>query len=448
MSRNNLISPSDVVAIILVGGLGERLGGLTFYRAKPAVMIGGNAIASFSSSNALNSGVENVVIASQYLPYSLKRFYSRIYGAEYGPGKRIDVIDPNDTIADAARYRGTADALYQALQIAKRLKKEFVLVLSGDHIYQFDFTGLFNQFYQKYDNDSFVVLSQKVARQDAPRFGIFQTQQGSTRIINWIEKPKEHELLLGQNEFDAGLGIYFGRADLMEKILKVQQEMRRRGNMGDDVGKDVIPYLVDNPNLAMVHSFNMPNFWADVGEPKALFGAARSIYIEKSPDIIGNLDWKIAGLGIPTFIHKNGVRYFECGDLVSGGSAINNSIFSPGVIADRASIEECILMGETEGVLSHIHYGAELYRVIFDKAAQSGHHAVVRAGDNGLVVVVRGTHIQPRVIIEAKSDAIVAELKELELFSNRITKIAEKGNLQLFLPDGTEVSLDEILRRE
>src|SRR3989338_8836418 len=183
MVTHSHVSPSNVVAITLVGGLGERLSALTWHRAKPAVMIGGNVIASFSSSNALNSDIENVVMASQYLPYSLKRFYSGIYGAEYGPGRKIDIIDPNDTVADAARYRGTADAIYQALQIAKRLKKEYVLILSGDHIYKFAFTDLFNQFYQKYDDNSFVVLNQKIQREDASKYGILQTEPESTKVF-------------------------------------------------------------------------------------------------------------------------------------------------------------------------------------------------------------------------------------------------------------------------
>lgn len=437
------VSSSDVVAVILAGGTSERLSALTWYRAKPAVMIGGNALASFSSSNATNSGIENVVIASQYLPYSLKRFYSEIEGERYGPGKKIDIITPNDTITDAARYKGTADALYQALQIAKRRRKQFVLALAGDHIYKYEFTNLFDQFYNQFDDDSLVVLSQKVSREEAPRFGILTIEQGTTRIIYWKEKPPIGELSQGQQEFDASLGVYFGRTDVVEKILTIHRDLNANGSLGEDIGKDLIPYVLAKLKNVRVHAFPMPNFWADVGEPRALFGAARRIYLDRNPDIIGDESWKIQGIGERVFVNGGQVRYFHSGQFVEGGSFINGAIISPGVIADRASITDCIVMGESQGVQSHIGYKAELHRVIVDKMSEIGHNSAVRSNE-GLVLIARGTYVHPHVKIETEHDGIVAELEEHRKFKRRIEGIEERRRPSLFLPDGTRITLEEL----
>jgi len=129
------IPAHNVLAVVLVGGEGSRLGPLTLYRTKPAVMAGPAILASFSTSAACNCGIDKVVLASQYLPFSLEWFYAKTYGSEFGHYKKIDVIGPRHIRGDASRYKGTADAFYSALQIGVKHQREYVLGLSGDHIY-------------------------------------------------------------------------------------------------------------------------------------------------------------------------------------------------------------------------------------------------------------------------------------------------------------------------
>src|SRR3989344_2869061 len=126
--KDGNIYPTDVGAIALVGGTGSRLGPLSWPRAKPAVMVGKTILAAFSTSNAENSGINRIVLAAQHLPRSLKRFYSKAYGSDYGPEKLIDITDPLEYSTEPI-YEGTADAFFKALEIA-RFDKRFILGLS------------------------------------------------------------------------------------------------------------------------------------------------------------------------------------------------------------------------------------------------------------------------------------------------------------------------------
>ena len=121
---SSYIRANNVLAVVLVGGEGSRLGPLTLYRTKPAVMVGPTMLASFSTSAALNCGIDKVLLASQYLPFSLEAFYSEKYGSEFGHYKKIDMIGPHHTRESATRYKGTADAFYDALQIGAKHQRE------------------------------------------------------------------------------------------------------------------------------------------------------------------------------------------------------------------------------------------------------------------------------------------------------------------------------------
>ena len=160
---NQYVHARDVAAIALVGGEGARLPPYTWVRAKPAVQTGNTRLASYSTSNAENSGIDKIVLAAQHLPRSLRRFYADYYGTDFGPDRRVDMTDPNEFQKDNPRYHGTADAFWKAMTITRANQRRYILGLSGDHIYKFDFQELFDAMPEQHQNADFVILTQEVS---------------------------------------------------------------------------------------------------------------------------------------------------------------------------------------------------------------------------------------------------------------------------------------------
>jgi|SRR3989338_9525784 len=443
-------------AICLVGGLGERLANLTWPRTKAAVMFGPAILSAFSTSSALNSHVPYVILATQHRPYSLKKFYSDFHHGNYGAGKRIEAIDPLDT-SDAPKYKGTADAFYQALGIAERRKPKYILGLSGDHVVKLDFENLFEQYLSfeqspDYKGADFVVFTQKVKREDVNRFGILI--KDGTRIVDFKEKPKLEELP-DQEEFDASMGIYFAPTKIWREVLESDQAKRPYSNDSKlekdpltqtqhDIGGDIIPSLISKYD---VRAFIFEGYWRDVGIPSALYETQMDILIKRKPDLFGDPAWKIESINQPHFhSHKDDERYFTAGRFDVSKSKINDSIFSPGVEGNLANILNSIFFGESQygttiGNDSHIE------RAIVDKDIKIGNKTILKAPPNHLILISRQTTIPNKTRIEANDDAIVAPLEELLYHVDNIIGFRKRVSpgVELYLPNGTQVKIEELM---
>ncbi len=435
------IRAHNVLAVVLVGGEGSRLGPLTLYRTKPAVMVGPTMLASFSTSAALNCGIDKVLLASQYLPFSLEAFYAETYGSEFGHYKKIDVIGPHHNRDNATRYKGTADAFYDALQIGAKHQREYVLGLSGDHIYSYDFEKLFSIFPEVYGDDTFIVFTQKVPREEASRFGILETEEGSTKVRKFVEKPSQSELQPGQDEFDASMGIYFAPLRLWQRILEADQQRGREGKSNFDIGGDIIPHMIEEGQIN-VQVFNFDGFWADVGEPKALYETCRSIFLNRNPDIFGDRMNPIGSVGDPNFYSSNNLSYFTSGKFSLKNSVVNGSIFSPGVEVRNSEVLDSILLGKTERNYLSIN-NSTVRNAIIDKMCNINQAEII--SDDGLVVVARRTIVAKDVKIHAKGNAVVASFTELVDKIHRLEKYIEATGAELYDNFGNKYEFAELV---
>ena len=438
---DSYIRANNVLAIGLVGGKGSRLGPLTIYRTKPAVMAGPAILASFSTSAALNSGVDRIVLASQYLPFSLEKFYSDVYGSEFGHYKKIDVIGPHHYRGDETRYKGTADAFYKALQIGVKHQREYVLGLSGDHIYTFDFEKLFGIFLEKYEKNAFIVFTQKVSRADAPRFGILETEKHSTKVTKFIEKPSPSQLPPDRDSFDASMGIYFASLRVWQRILEEDQRRGAAGESNYDIGGDVIPHMIETESFP-VHVFRFEGFWADVGEPKALYETYRSIFLKRNPDLFGDRLRPIASIGQPNFFSSDDCSFFTSGKFSTRQSRFNGSIFSPGVELEKSEVLDSIIMGESEGNRTTISQTLT-NQVIIDKMCNIKGAELI--SDNGIIIVVRGTMIANGVKIHPKGNAVVASLSTLTENIQKLETYVKTTQAELYDNFGTKYTFNELL---
>ena len=434
----------NILAVVLVGGEGSRLGPLTLYRTKPAVMAGPTILASFSTSAALNCGIDKVLLVSQYLPFGLECFYSETYGSEFGHYKKIDVIGPHHNREDATRYKGTADAFYDALQIGVKHQREYVLGLSGDHIYSYDFEKLFSVFPEIYDDDTFIVFTKKVTRKEASRFGILETEKGSTKVKKFVEKPPQSELQPGRDEFDASMGIYFAPLRVWQRILEADQKRGRDGDSNYDIGGDVIPHMIEEGRFN-VHVFHFDGFWADVGEPEALYETCRAIFLNRNPDIFGDPTNPIASVGDHNFYFSNELRYFSSGKFSLENSSVNGSIFSPGVEVRHSEVLDSILLGQTEKNYLFIN-NSTIRNAIIDKMCTINKAEII--SDDGLVVVARRTIVTKDVKIHTKGNAVVASFSELVDKVHRLEKYVQATGAELYDNFGTKHSLDELVEKK
>src|SRR3989344_6644 len=443
---NQYVHARDVAAIALVGGEGARLAPYTWVRAKPAVQTGNTILSSFSTSNAENSGIDKIVLAAQHLPRGLRKFYSTFYGTDFGPDRRIDMTDPNEFQKDDPRYHGTADAFWKAMTITRANQRRYILGLSGDHIYKFDFQELFDAMPEQHQNADFVILTQEVSREDAPRFGILFTD--GNKVVNFMEKPKE--LPGRKKKYDASLGIYFAKVDIWEQILQADRnKLEYKDGEKDpltqtehDLGKDVIPELLRRGYNVHSHRFN--GYWRDVGVPKALYDSIMDIFIRQEPPIIGDPRITVAALYDPQF-RVDGEKYFTCGKFDAHNSRLNGSVFSSGVRIRNAEVRDSILMGgyHTDTVIGA---NSVLRRAMLDKEVITNEGVELIGTGENIIMVAKATKIPAGTKIQTPNDAIVAPLEEMVGNANNLIKFRREvsSKVELYTPDGRMVTFEEL----
>jgi len=376
-NRSNRLA-RDAMAFVLAGGRGSRLMELTDRRAKPGVYFGGKTrIIDFALSNALNSGIRRIGVATQYKAHSLIRHLTR--GWSFMRAERnesFDILPASQRVSEDAWYRGTADAVFQNIDIVESYAPRYIVVLAGDHIYKMDYEVMLQQ---HVDSGADVTLGcLEVPRMEATGFGVMHVDEKDV-IHTFVEKPADPPGIPGNPDMAlASMGIYVFNTDYLFELLK---EDAANPSSSHDFGKDLIPYVVKH-GKAVAHRFSTScvrseyeaeAYWRDVGTVDAYFEANIDLTAVTPALDIYDTEWPIwtySELAAPCkFVHDNeGRRGMAISSLVSGGcivsgSALKRSLLFTGVrVHSYSSIEDAVILPHVT-----IGSGAKLSRVVIDR---------------------------------------------------------------------------------
>jgi glucose-1-phosphate adenylyltransferase len=388
-------------AVILAGGEGTRLSVLTAKRAKPAVPFAGKyRIIDFTLSNCVNSGIFDVLFLTQYRPHSLM---DHIGGGQPWDLDRsftggVHMLQPYKGRQDTDWYVGTADAVWQNMNFVKRGNPKYVLILSGDHIYEMDYDMLVK--YHEFKGADVTVCTIRVPIEEASRFGILDVDPKG-RVKDFVEKPANPPSNL------ASMGIYVFNMTALERMLT---EDASRASSSHDFGKDIIPRMVAEG--ANVYAYNYDGYWVDVGTLDAYWSAHMDL-LTRPPSInLNDRSWIIHTRSEerPPVILNKGAQISDSmitdGSVISEGAIIERSVLSPGVyVGPNAVIRESIILTDT-----YIEAGAVVERAIIDKEVVIGHDAQIgiitskegkngKAKDMGIPVIGKSTRVPARFIV-------------------------------------------------
>jgi glucose-1-phosphate adenylyltransferase len=379
MAQNRRTGPlaRDAMAYVLAGGRGSRLMELTDRRAKPAVPFGAKSrIIDFALSNALNSGIRRIGVATQYKAHSLIRHMQRGWNF-FRPERNesFDILPASQRVSEDQWYAGTADAVFQNLDIILSYGPQYMVILAGDHIYKMDYELMLQQHVNSGADVTIGCL--EVPRMEATGFGVMAVDEHD-RITAFVEKPKDPPAIPGNPDMAlASMGIYVFETAKLAEWLRADAA---NPNSSRDFGKDIIPYLVSN-GKAVAHRFTAScvrseyeteSYWRDVGTVDAYWEANIDL-TETLPalDLYDN-NWPIWTYSEVTppakFVHDlEGRRGSAVASLVSGGcivsgAAIKRSMLSPNVrVNSFSSLEEAVVLPSV-----HIQRNVHLKKVVID----------------------------------------------------------------------------------
>jgi glucose-1-phosphate adenylyltransferase len=371
----------SAMAYVLAGGRGSRLMELTENRAKPAVYFGGKTrIIDFALSNALNSGIRRIAVATQYKAHSLIRHLQRGWNfLQPMRNESFDILPASQRVAENQWYMGTADAVFQNLDIVDGYASEFIVVLAGDHVYKMDYERMLVQHVN--DGADVTVGCIEVSVEDAKSLGVMHVD-ASERIVDFIEKPPHPPEMPGRPGRVLGsMGIYvFRRQFLTEQLRRDAADPQSTR----DFGRDIIPYIVKH-GKAVAHRFERScvrspdegeTYWRDVGTLDAYFDANIDL-----TDVVPELDvydddwpiWTYAKITPPAkFVHNvEGRRGMAISSLVSGGCIISGSSLRNSLLCDNVHVHS---FGEVDHgvILPFVDIGqrARLTNVIVDSGVR------------------------------------------------------------------------------
>ena len=352
--------PKKCFAMVLAGGRGSRLKQLTERRAKPAVYFGGKfRIVDFTLSNCLNSGIRRIGMATQYKSHSLLRHLQRGWSFMKSElNEHIDLMPAQQRISEDAWYRGTADAVFQNLDIIQANNPEYILVLAGDHVYKMDYSILLADHVEK--GAQCTVACTEVPVKDAHGFGVMAVDP-SRRITGFVEKPARPPTLPGKPEVAlASMGVYIFNAGYLYETLAADLADRTSSH---DFGKDVIPRAV-REGVAAAHSFeascvttdrSSKPYWRDVGTIDAYWEANIDLTAVQPTLDMYDTKWPIwtyqEQLPPAKFVfNRDDRRGMAVDSLVSGGCIVSGShvdrslLFSSCRINSYCSLREAVLL--------------------------------------------------------------------------------------------------------
>ena len=366
-----------MIAMILAGGRGTRLYELTKKIAKPAVYFGGKyRIIDFPLSNCANSGIDVVGVLTQYESVLLNSYAAA--GQRWGLDSNdsgVYVLPPREKEDAAfAEYRGTADAISQNIDFIDNQDPDYVLILSGDHIYKMDYSKML-AFHRAHEADATIAVL-PVPMKEASRFGIMNTDE-EARIIEFEEKPAQPKSNL------ASMGIYIFNWKQLRRILSADMKDERSSH---DFGKDIIPSMLAEGSRLFAWRFE--GYWKDVGTVDSLWEANMDLLDPNDPLDLSDPSWKIYTEDISTVPHFIGRQaklrraYVNQGCVIEG--MVENSVLFTNVsVAQDARISDSVLMPDVE-----VGQGAKVRRCIVMAGVKIGAGAVVGDPDSEHIALI------------------------------------------------------------
>lgn len=371
MKQNNM------VAMILAGGRGSRLHDLTNKVAKPAVSYGGKyRIVDFPLSNCANSGIDVVGVLTQYESVLLNSYVSmgRRWGLD-AKGSGVYVLPPREKAdANLDVYRGTADAISQNIDFIDTYNPEYLLVLSGDHIYKMNYSKMLD--YHKENKADATIAVIEVPMREASRFGIMNANEDGV-IYEFEEKPEKPKSNL------ASMGIYIFDWKQLRKLLVADM---KNPDSNHDFGKDIIPTLLNDGKRLLAYKFK--GYWKDVGTIDSLWEANMDLLDKKNELDLSDPTWKIYTEDVTTLPHYVGAeadikRAFITQGCVIEGEVKNSVLFTGAKVGAGAKIIDSVLM---PGV--SVEEGAVVTRALVADGVKIGKEAVVGSADSEHIKLV------------------------------------------------------------
>ena len=386
-----MVRKKKCVAMLLAGGQGSRLYALTNNMAKPAVSFGGKyRIIDFPLSNCVNSGIDTVGVLTQYQPLELNKYIGngqpwdldRTFGG-------VHILPPYQGKNSSDWYKGTANAIFQNLHFLKQYDPDYVLVLSGDHIYKMNYALMIN--YHKLNNADCTIAAIEVPIEEASRFGILNTNPDGT-IYEFEEKPKKPKSTL------ASMGIYVFST---KKLFRYLTEDSKDPNSQNDFGKNVLPAMLNNGEKMMAYKFE--GYWKDVGTIDSLFEANMDLLGDNPNFDVTDSNWKIQSrspLAPPHFIGEGAKTYNSI--VMSGcevyGTVENSVLASDVTVCKGAVVKNSIIMADVV-----IDENAVVEYSIIDENTIIGKNAKI--GDDkekgkGIALISRNVRVDDGVKVE------------------------------------------------
>lgn len=371
MKKNNML------AMILAGGRGSRLHDLTNKVAKPAVSYGGKyRIVDFPLSNCANSGIDIVGVLTQYESILLNSYVAA--GGRWGLDAKdsgVFVLPPREKAdANLDVYRGTADAISQNIDFIDAYEPEYVLILSGDHIYKMDYADMLSEHIDNNADATIAVI--EVPMKEASRFGIMNTNE-TGRIVEFEEKPPVPKSNL------ASMGIYIFTWKLLRQML-VEDMAKEDSN--HDFGKDIIPTLLNKGGNLFAYKFK--GYWKDVGTIDSLWEANMDLLDGNNELDLGDSSWKIYTEDVTTLPQYIGTKadikraYITQGCVING-EVKNSVLFTGAKVGDEAKVLDTVLMPN-----SIVEEGAVVNRALVADGVKIGKGAVVGSADSENILLV------------------------------------------------------------
>lgn len=371
MKQNNML------AMILAGGRGSRLHDLTQKVAKPAVSYGGKyRIIDFPLSNCANSGIDVVGVLTQYESILLNSYVAA--GRRWGLDAKdsgVYVLPPREkSDANLDVYRGTADAISQNIDFIDTYSPEYLLILSGDHIYKMNYARML-AFHKESKADATIAVIE-VPMKEASRFGIMNTDE-TGRIVEFEEKPEHPKSNL------ASMGIYIFNWKLLRKTLLADM---KNADSSHDFGKDIIPALLNDEKKLCAYKYK--GYWRDVGTIDSLWEANMDLLDKNNALDLNDPAWKIYTedvTALPQYIGADAVvdRAFITQGCVVNGKVKNSVLFTGAKVAEGAQVIDSVLMPGAE-----VAEGAVVTRTLVADGVKIGKNAVVGSADSKNIELV------------------------------------------------------------
>ncbi|MGN1402119.1 MAG: glucose-1-phosphate adenylyltransferase [Bacillus sp. (in: firmicutes)] len=408
------------VAMLLAGGQGSRLHALTKQIAKPAVHFGGKyRIIDFTLSNCVNSGIDTVGVLTQYQPLELNDYIDngepwdldRTHGG-------VHILPPYQGVEGGDWYKGTANAIYQNMNFIDRYEPEYVLVLSGDHIYKMDYSKMLDFHIEKNADCTIAVLS--VPMEEASRFGIMNSDQDG-RILEFEEKPA------APKSNQASMGVYIFNKDALFRYLKADEADPQSVN---DFGKNVIPAMLKGGENLYAYQFD--GYWKDVGTLQSLWEANMDLLGENPELDLNDHKWKISYRHFPANPHYIGKEANVQNSLIAEGceiegTVINSVLFSGITVKKGAVIKDSVIMSNTI-----VKEDALIEYSIIDVGCSIGERAIIgheRTENSELAVL--GTRVRVEEGATVQSGKIID--KDTVIEKQGKPSFVEKSNIETVL---------------